>query len=264
MTDILQLPGWEATGTRTEQGEFIIEAKYNVPATACIKCGVVGALYRHGTKKVRLRDSPVRGLPAVLDGTVQRSSSYLSSSCARTLSMVALAATKAARMASIFIGFSCRLREREPFIERFVLRMGDVFTCPYAAVAAPILYDELTGPGHVDFGRYPLRYPPPLQRFASAVKYWNLVRLSYGVEIRAPLIYRERFEFCRRDLPLLDFARGAPGFPVAKAEFIVAACVDACADHSPAHLFTDRVHHSTFIRLSPATTNTGVSALRSA
>ena len=72
MTDILQLPGWEATGTRTEQGEFIIEAKYNVPATTCIKCGVVGALYRHGTKKVRLRDSPIRGLPAVLDGTVQR------------------------------------------------------------------------------------------------------------------------------------------------------------------------------------------------
>lgn len=72
MTDILQLPGWEATGTRTEQGEFIIEAKYTVPATSCIKCGVVGALYRHGTKKVRLRDSPVRGLPAVLDGTVQR------------------------------------------------------------------------------------------------------------------------------------------------------------------------------------------------
>jgi transposase len=72
MTDILQLPGWEATGTRTEQGEFIIEAKYTVPAAACIKCGVVGALYRHGTKNVRLRDSPVRGLPAVLDGTVQR------------------------------------------------------------------------------------------------------------------------------------------------------------------------------------------------
>jgi hypothetical protein len=39
MTYILQLPGWEATGTRTEQGEFVIEAKYNVPATACIKCG---------------------------------------------------------------------------------------------------------------------------------------------------------------------------------------------------------------------------------
>ena len=65
MTDILQLPGWEATGTRTEQGEFIIEAKYTVPATSCIKCGVVCALYRHGTKKVRLRDSPVRGLDTV-------------------------------------------------------------------------------------------------------------------------------------------------------------------------------------------------------
>lgn len=93
MTDILQLPGWEATGTRTEQGEFIIEAKYAVPATACIKCGVVGALYRHGTKKVRLRDSPVRGLPAVLDGTVQR---YKCRDCGETF-LPAMQGIEAAR-----------------------------------------------------------------------------------------------------------------------------------------------------------------------
>lgn len=93
MTDILQLPGWEATGTRTEQGEFIIEAKYTVPATACIKCGVVGALYRHGTKKVRLRDSPVRGLPAVLDGTVQR---YKCRDCGETF-LPAMQGIEAAR-----------------------------------------------------------------------------------------------------------------------------------------------------------------------
>ena len=93
MTDILQLPGWEATGTRTEQGEFIIEAKYNVPATACIKCGVVGALYRHGTKKVRLRDRPIRGLPAVLDGTVQR---YKCRGCGETF-LPAMQGIEAAR-----------------------------------------------------------------------------------------------------------------------------------------------------------------------
>lgn len=56
MTDILQLPGWEATGTRTEQGEFIIEARYTVPAMACIKCGVVGALA--GTYQTEPRESP--------------------------------------------------------------------------------------------------------------------------------------------------------------------------------------------------------------
>jgi hypothetical protein len=30
VTNILQLPGWEAAGTRTEQGEVIIEAKYKL------------------------------------------------------------------------------------------------------------------------------------------------------------------------------------------------------------------------------------------
>ena len=72
MTDILQLPGWTVTKTRSEDRDFIIEADYSEPATACQKCGVVGKLYRHGTKAVRFRDSPIRGAPVWLEGTVQR------------------------------------------------------------------------------------------------------------------------------------------------------------------------------------------------
>ena len=72
MTDILQLPGWEVTGTHLDAGEYIIEATYATPAAACVKCGVIGSLYRHGTKRLRYRDSPIRGFPVVVEATVQR------------------------------------------------------------------------------------------------------------------------------------------------------------------------------------------------
>lgn len=64
MTDILQLPGWDVSGIRLDAGEYIISAAYTTQASACVKCGVIGNLYRHGTKTVRYRDSPIRGNPA--------------------------------------------------------------------------------------------------------------------------------------------------------------------------------------------------------
>lgn len=73
MTDILQLPGWEVRPPlRIEDGQYIIEADYTRTDETCPKCGVIGRLYRHGTKKVSYRDSPIRGKPVVLEGTVQR------------------------------------------------------------------------------------------------------------------------------------------------------------------------------------------------
>jgi transposase len=80
MTDILQLPGWEVTGIRLD-GEYIIEAAYTAKADACVKCGVIGNLYRHGTKKLRYRDSPIRGNPVVLEGIIQR---YRCKECGET------------------------------------------------------------------------------------------------------------------------------------------------------------------------------------
>lgn len=72
MTDILDLPGWEVTGSRQEDGEYIITAKHLPQPAACMKCGVIGRLYRHGTRTIRHLDSPIRGLPARLDAVVQR------------------------------------------------------------------------------------------------------------------------------------------------------------------------------------------------
>lgn len=72
MTDILQLPGWEARHVHVQDGQYIIEADYTRQDETCQKCGVIGRLYRHGTKKVSYRDSPTHGKPVVLEGTIQR------------------------------------------------------------------------------------------------------------------------------------------------------------------------------------------------
>lgn len=61
MTDILDLQDWRVTATRQEDGELVIEAEYSVQPAACLKCGVIGRLYKHGPKPITVRDSPVRG-----------------------------------------------------------------------------------------------------------------------------------------------------------------------------------------------------------
>lgn len=72
MTDILDLPGWEVIDSRQDDGEYIITAKHTAQPEACMKCGVIGRLYRHGTRTIRHLDSPIRGLPVRLDAVVQR------------------------------------------------------------------------------------------------------------------------------------------------------------------------------------------------
>ena len=72
MTDILDLPNWKVSNTRTDGGTFTIEAAYEVQPDTCPKCGCVGNLYRHGTKPVSYVDSPVRGAPTKLLAKVQR------------------------------------------------------------------------------------------------------------------------------------------------------------------------------------------------
>lgn len=61
MTDILDLQGWKALGTRLDGDEYEIEAEYTILPDVCQKCGCVGNLYRHGPKPITIRDSPIRG-----------------------------------------------------------------------------------------------------------------------------------------------------------------------------------------------------------
>lgn len=63
MNDILDLDGWKVVDKRLDGNEYIIEAEYTVPPIACMKCGVIGNLYKHGPKPVTIRDSPIRGRP---------------------------------------------------------------------------------------------------------------------------------------------------------------------------------------------------------
>ncbi len=98
MTDILQLPGWDVIPpVRLEGGQYVITANYTTPDTACQKCGVIGRLYRHGTKTLMYRDTPIHGKPSVLAGTVQR---YKCRDCGETFVQVPAGVEAARRMTS--------------------------------------------------------------------------------------------------------------------------------------------------------------------
>lgn len=71
-TDILDLPGWTLIRRTIDGHEYELEAEYTVQPTACQKCGVVGRLYRHGTKETVYRDSPIRGHATRIRARVQR------------------------------------------------------------------------------------------------------------------------------------------------------------------------------------------------
>lgn len=81
MTDILDLDGWTVIAKTTEEGCDVLDAEYRPQPAACLKCGVVGELYRHGTKPVTYLDSPIRGNPAKLRAKVQR---YRCTACQET------------------------------------------------------------------------------------------------------------------------------------------------------------------------------------
>lgn len=66
------LEGWTVQALRREPDETIAEATFGAAPDACPKCGVVGKLYRHGTKLVKYRDIPTMGKPLTIHATVPR------------------------------------------------------------------------------------------------------------------------------------------------------------------------------------------------
>jgi transposase len=72
MNDILDMDGWTVLSTRLDGAEYELECEYLPQPTACQKCGVIGRLYRHGTKDVIYRDSPIRGRTVRLAAKVCR------------------------------------------------------------------------------------------------------------------------------------------------------------------------------------------------
>ncbi len=57
--DILNLPDWETIDVQESEYDYAIHAKYLKEPDVCIRCGVIGQLYRHGVKKQRFMDLPV-------------------------------------------------------------------------------------------------------------------------------------------------------------------------------------------------------------
>jgi transposase len=57
--NILNLPDWEVIELKESEYDYAIHAKYSQEPTACIRCGVIGQLYRHGIKRQRFMDLPV-------------------------------------------------------------------------------------------------------------------------------------------------------------------------------------------------------------
>ena len=57
--NILNLPDWEVIEVKESEYDYAIHAKYTPETQACIRCGVVGELYRHGVKKQRFMDLPI-------------------------------------------------------------------------------------------------------------------------------------------------------------------------------------------------------------
>lgn len=72
MNDILDLDGWTVLSKKLVADELEIEAEYTVQPDACQKCGVIGRLYKHGTKEATYRDSPIRGASVLLRAQVKR------------------------------------------------------------------------------------------------------------------------------------------------------------------------------------------------
>ncbi|MDD5513447.1 MAG: ISL3 family transposase [Candidatus Omnitrophica bacterium] len=59
--NILNLPDWDVYEIKEGEYDYVITARYIPEPVACIRCGVMGQLYRHGVKKQRFMDLPIHG-----------------------------------------------------------------------------------------------------------------------------------------------------------------------------------------------------------
>jgi transposase len=57
------MPDWSIHSRKEVSGEYRVEGSYDVEPKACISCGVIGELYKHGTRAQTIRDAPLWGKP---------------------------------------------------------------------------------------------------------------------------------------------------------------------------------------------------------
>jgi transposase len=59
--NILNLPDWDVYEIKEGEYDYAVTARYVPEPVACIRCGVIGKVYRHGVKKQRFMDLPIHG-----------------------------------------------------------------------------------------------------------------------------------------------------------------------------------------------------------
>ncbi|WP_273280967.1 ISL3 family transposase [Pseudooceanicola atlanticus] len=70
MSNLLYLPDWTVTEYEIDSdGAYRIPASYDTAPDHCEKCGAVGNLYKHGTKKTVFVDAPVHGRQTFIEVT---------------------------------------------------------------------------------------------------------------------------------------------------------------------------------------------------
>ena len=57
---------WSIHSRSEQSGEFSVEGSYDKEPTACIECGAIGELYKHGTREQTVRDAPLWGKPVAV------------------------------------------------------------------------------------------------------------------------------------------------------------------------------------------------------
>lgn len=81
MSDILNLPDWRYIDKLQDADGCTLNVEYTIDPDFCLKCGVVGNLYKHGAKETTYMDCPMWGSPARLVAKVRR---YKCRDCAGT------------------------------------------------------------------------------------------------------------------------------------------------------------------------------------
>lgn len=82
--NILNMPGWKATGHTETKDEYRIEAVYEFDPAGCPKCQTLfdgNKLYRHGVQRQEVRDLPAHGKRVVVELSRKR---YRCQSCHHT------------------------------------------------------------------------------------------------------------------------------------------------------------------------------------
>lgn len=72
MSETLDLPNWRYIDKRQDHLGCELSVEYSIDPDFCLKCGVVGNLYKHGTKETTYLDCPMWGKPARLVAKVRR------------------------------------------------------------------------------------------------------------------------------------------------------------------------------------------------